>query len=722
MNLSEALDAALPEIPKVRLSRARPPRLDPELVTREDMLDGEPIVGIMQRSRGSFFRFQPQQWHLAQLFDGVRSYDEIAQTFNAERGGALTAREVEEFATSLDESGFWFKTPQEKNLAYSARLKAERGRKANRTSKINLAHISFTAWDPDKYLTWLDGIMGRFIYSRWCVLAVVLLFCFEGVVFIAKWKQFGPDIPLYFNFTHKTVADFAEFWVLLFGLGFIHESAHGLTCKHYGGEVHNMGLMFLYLTPAFFVDVTETWVSATKIQRLATIIAGIWVEMVICGLAMIVWTNTQPSAFVHDLAYKVILITGLAVIVMNLNPLLKLDGYYFLTELIGIPDLKERSTSFVSAWFQNNILRLPADVPPVPRRRVPLFVVYALVSGAYSYMVLFLVVRFSYNVSSKFVAEFALIPAGAMAVAIFRGRLKSLAGVVKQFGNTHLSGRFWLKPGTLGGALVLLILLFVPMLRDRVNAYFVIEPTDPVTLHAASNGKVEAVYVREGDTVRRGQILLRMSSAEVAGMTSSSQAAGGSARYHAVEAQLGGRSLGASAADETGSRRSGEVAEEAQTSLVVRATADGRVLTPQPGELVDQQVGSGEALLTLAGDGAAEGQGEQRLRLYIPAGEINRIQPGDEVAVAPPGRFTIVRTRLTPLEGEAAMLPAGLITHQDYKGIELPTFYCARVVLPVGSPRLALATAGVAKVFGARRSLAARIVDVVADVVRAHVW
>ncbi len=65
MNLSEALDAALPEIPKARLSRARPPRLDPELVTREDMLDGEPIVGILQRSKGSFFRFQPPQWRLA---------------------------------------------------------------------------------------------------------------------------------------------------------------------------------------------------------------------------------------------------------------------------------------------------------------------------------------------------------------------------------------------------------------------------------------------------------------------------------------------------------------------------------------------------------------------------------------------------------------------------------------------------------------------------------
>jgi putative peptide zinc metalloprotease protein len=720
MNLSEALDAALPEIPKVRLSRARPPRLDPELVTREDMLDGEPIVGILQRSKGSFFRFQPQQWHLAQLFDGIRSYDEIAQRFNEEQGGALTAREVEEFATSLDEAGFWFKTPQEKNMAYSARLKAERGRKANRTSKINLAHISFTAWDPDKYLTWLDGIVGRFIYSRWCVLAVVLLFCFEGVVFAAKWKDFGPDIPLYYNFTHKTFADFAEFWVLLFGLGFIHESAHGLTCKHYGGEVHNMGLMFLYLTPAFFVDVTETWVSATKIQRLATIIAGIWVEMVVCGLAMIVWTNTQPIAFVHDLAYKVILITGLAVIVMNLNPLLKLDGYYFLTELIGIPDLKERSTSFVSGWFQRSVLRLPAEVPSVPRRRVLLFLVYAVISGTYSYMVLFLVIRFSYNVGFKFVAEFALIPAGAMAFAIFRGRLKSLGGVAKQLWKTHLDGAFWMQPRTLGGALILLIVLFIPVLRDRENAYFIVEPTDPVTLHAPVNGKVEAVYVREGDTVRRGQLLLTMSSADVAGMASSSQAEVGSARYRAVEAQLGGRSIGASAAEETGARRSGELAEEAQTSLTLQAPVDGRVVTPQPIGLTYQQVGFGQPLLTIAG--GDPGHADERLRLYIPAGEMNRVQPGDEVSIALPGVFSVMRLRLTSIEGEAATLPEGLVAHQDYKGIVLPTFYCARLELAPGSPRLPLGTVGSAKVFGARRSLAARAGQIVMDLARAHVW
>ena len=106
MNLSEALDAALPEIPKAQLSRTRPPRLDPELVTREDILDGEPVVVILQRSKGSFFRFQPSQWQLAQLFDGIRSYDEIAQKFTQEQGGTLSARELEEFATQPGRSRF----------------------------------------------------------------------------------------------------------------------------------------------------------------------------------------------------------------------------------------------------------------------------------------------------------------------------------------------------------------------------------------------------------------------------------------------------------------------------------------------------------------------------------------------------------------------------------------------------------------------------------------
>src|SRR5271170_5947104 len=390
MNLSEALDAALPDIPRARLSRKNPPRVDPELIIREDTTDGEPIVSVYQRSTANLLRLKPTQWQLAQLFDGVRSYEEIAAAFETGTGIPLSPEEVRTFAENMDEGGFWYQNPQEKNIAMNEKLAAQRSRRVQNHSSFNVAHISFSAWDPDQYLTRLDEKVGKFVYNRWMTLAAILLFLFEAVVFTAKWSVFGPDIPIYYDFSKKTFSDLVEFWLLLFAIGFVHESAHGLTCKHYGGEVHSMGLMFLYFAPCFYVDVTESWVTATKIQRLATIIAGIWIEMTVCGIAMIVWTNTQPGQFVHDFAYKIILITGLAVIVMNLNPLLKLDGYYLFAEWVRVPDLKERSTTFLTSWVQHYIFRLPVDVPVVSRRRLPLFVLYALASGVYSYLLLLL--------------------------------------------------------------------------------------------------------------------------------------------------------------------------------------------------------------------------------------------------------------------------------------------------------------------------------------------
>jgi hypothetical protein len=266
-----------------------------------------------------------------------------------------------------------------------------------------------------------------------------------------------------------------------------------------------MGLMFLYLTPAFYVDVTESWISASRLQRMATIIAGIWIEMILCGVATILWTNTQAGEWIRDFCYKLILLTGLAVVVINLNPLIKLDGYYFFTEWLRIPDLKERSTTFVIGWVQRHIFRLPVDVSVVSRRRVPLFVLYALASGGYSYLLLLLFVRFSYNVFFHWFAELALVPAALLAFVIFRSRLRSLQSFALGFYRTK-AGALRLTPLRATLAIAALVILFVPIVRDRENAYFVVEPRESHQVHAGVPGKVLAVYVKEGDAVRSGQL------------------------------------------------------------------------------------------------------------------------------------------------------------------------------------------------------------------------
>ena len=585
MNLSEALDAALPEIPRTRLSRKNPPRIDPGLIIREDVTDGEPVVAVYQRSTASLLRMKPTQWQLARLFDGVRSYEEIAAAFEAETRIPIGAEEVRTFAENMDEDGFWYKNPQEKNIALNEKLAAQRSRRVQSGSSFNVAHMSFSAWDPDRYLTRLDQKIGKYLYSRWMTLFAVLLILLQAAVFAAKWSVIGPDLPLYFDFSKKTFSDLVEFWVLLFAVGFVHETAHGLTCKHFGGEVHSMGFMFLYLTPCFFVDVTESWISAGRLQRMATIIAGIWSELILCGLATIVWTNTQPGEWIHDFCYKLILLAGLGVVAINLNPLIKLDGYYLFAEWVRVPDLKERSTGFVLGWLQRHFLRLPIDVPVVSRRRVPLFVLYALASGAYSYLLLVLFVRLSYNIFFHWFAELALVPAALLAFAIFRSRLRGLKNFVLDFYRTKAGdGAFRLTPLRAVLAIALLVLLFVPFLRDRENAWFVIEPSETHPVYAGIPGKVSAVYVKEGEAVRSGQVMARLQSLNEASASEEAEAQVASSQAHVFTAELQHSGLGPALAAQQAARRSRAIAREEGAQLAVTAPAAGVVATSEPGK------------------------------------------------------------------------------------------------------------------------------------------
>ena len=717
MNLSEALDAALPEIPRARLSRKNPPRIDPELITREDVTDGEAIISVYQRSTANLMRLKPTQWQLARLFDGVRSYEEIAAAFEAESGIPLSAEEVRTFAENMDEGGFWYKDPQEKNLAMHDKLAAQRSRRASSGSTFNVAHIQFSAWDPDRYLTRLDQMVGSFVFSRWITLFAVLLFVIEGLIFAAKWNVLGPDIPLYYNFSQKSFSDLVEFWVLLLVVGFVHESAHGLTCKHYGGEVHSMGLMFLYLAPCFYVDVTESWVSATRVQRLATVIAGIWIEMMLCGVATIIWISTQPGEWIHGFCYKLMLITGVAVVVVNLNPLIKLDGYYFFTEFVRVPDLKERSTSFVIGWLQRNVLGLQVDVPIVSRRRVPLFVGYALVSGGYSYVLLLVFIRFSYNVFFHWFAELAIVPAAMVAFWIFRSRLRSLRTfAVSSFRTRASEGAFRPTPFRVGALIALLVLVFTPIARDRENAWFVIEPVDPQEVHAGVAGRVQAVYVKEGDAVSSGQILARLQSIHQAGASAEAAAQIAASRATVVTAQLHHSGLGEALAAQQAALGGSAIAEAEGALLSVKAPTAGVVATMDPQNLVSREVTTGATLFRIVDPARLVA------RLYVPVSAMERIRVGDEVSFQLPSHFREFYGRLGAMEGSAMPLPPGLTTKQEYQGLELPAFYTTRMPFTDDRKDIEPGMSGPAKIFGRRRSLAERVVRAVGNVLHTHFW
>jgi hypothetical protein len=159
-----------------------------------------------------------------------------------------------------------------------------------------------------------------------------------------------------------------------------------------------------------------------------------------------------------------------------------------------------------------------------------------------------------------------------------------------------------------------------------------------------------------------------------------------------------------------------QLADETQSSLELKAPVDGIVLTESPGLLRDQDVASGQSLLSVADAGA------RVVRVYIPASALDRIPGNAELALAMPGQFFIMRMAVTRPNGDPVALPEGLIAHQSYQGIKLAVFYSSRIELPesAGNPMFGLS--GEAKIFGRRRSLAERIWTVAANVLKAHIW
>jgi multidrug efflux pump subunit AcrA (membrane-fusion protein) len=265
-------------------------------------------------------------------------------------------------------------------------------------------------------------------------------------------------------------------------------------------------------------------------------------------------------------------------------------------------------------------------------------------------------------------------------------------------------------------AVALVLLLFVPFWRDREKAYYTIEPMRSETLHAAVPGRISAVLVQEGETVRAGQPLLTMSSPRAAEMHSSAAAQTGNARYQTVNAELRGDSIAGAAAQQTESAHLSGIAQDAQTALQIRASADGIVVTHDPGALLGQEVGSGQALLDLAD------AGPRLVRVFVSVSALDRIPPGSEVALALPDRFSVVRMTLAAPGADAESLPPGLVLSQNYKGIKMPVFYCSRMVLPASAGNPLFGISGEAKIFGKRHSIAGRFAIVCMNLLKAHVW
>src|SRR5436189_2350861 len=165
-----------------------------------------------------------------------------------------------------------------------------------------------------------------------------------------------------------------------------HEFAHGLTCKNFGGSVREIGFLLLYFQPAFYCNVSYAWLFPEKSKRLWVTFAGAYFEVFIWALATLVWRVTDPYTLVHYLALVVVATSGIKTL-FNLNPLIKLDGYYLLSDYLEVPNLRSRAFSYLLARARN-FWRAPAGEATVSARERRIYLLYGLLAWVYSYWLL----------------------------------------------------------------------------------------------------------------------------------------------------------------------------------------------------------------------------------------------------------------------------------------------------------------------------------------------
>src|SRR5262249_12161245 len=158
-----------------------------------------------------------------------------------------------------------------------------------------------------------------------------------------------------------------------------HESAHALTCMNFGGEVNELGFMLIYFIPAFYANVSDAYLFDKKWHKYWVTLAGGYSELIVCSLATFTWALSQPDAFINHLAYNILVFAGISTIIFNYNPLMKLDGYYLLSDILELTNLRTNAYGYVVFLIKTRIFRVAAPVPRglTPRKK-HIYLVYGI--------------------------------------------------------------------------------------------------------------------------------------------------------------------------------------------------------------------------------------------------------------------------------------------------------------------------------------------------------
>lgn len=670
-----------------------PPPLRPDLVVSHQRQGEHDLVMIKDPLARTYFKFAASDHALARRFDGRTPCAEVARQAAAQekrQPEESDMHHVEVLAHELTQRGLLVTTV----TAQRTRNHAGAGRRRPAglvgwwARFASVLFMRIPVLDPDRLLTSLEKRLHWCWSARTARVAVGLVAA--GLIVVLTHLE---DLPTAAE-RSMNLPNLAAAWMLLVIVKIIHELGHGLTCKHYGGEVRELGVLVILFSPFFYVNVTDSYLFPRRYQRIAVAAAGIVVELVISAVAAVAWAAARPGP-TREVLFSLMMITSIWTILFNANPLMKFDGYYILSDLVGMPNLRTRAMNAASSLLDRLLLGIKpaADTAPGAARRSRWLAAFGLASQLYTLLVLAgfvaLLRWFGQEVGLNWAGDLA-----AMLLAV------GMVGMPVIF---YLSSRLhWLKSQVRGPAgrrpLVRLgatlgagcAVLLVPV-SSRPVRQAVVLPVQTAVLRAEIPGRLEAAKVATGQHVRAGDLLLTLSSPML-------QRAVEQAEHRVAAAALAAeRLLGADMPALLAEARTELTAAEAALEAARKQRNKTQVRSPIAGVVVT------EALARQTGRGFRPGEvlceivAEEAMEAHVPVAENSLEQMPPTVAATTRVRASASRKFHSTLpttdhtqpfrELPAALAPAlekelAVVTGAEGRMVPVETYFGLRVPLP----------------------------------------
>ncbi|MBP7148645.1 MAG: PqqD family peptide modification chaperone [Acidobacteria bacterium] len=357
--------------------------------------------------------------------------------------------------------------------------------------------------DPDRLLARLEPSL-RFVWTPAFAGLYALFALAAGVIAATHGRELFTGLPELGG--AGWIGSFLVLGVLLTSL---HEMSHGLTCKHYGGRVPEMGFLLIFLLmPALYADVSDAWLMRRRAHRVLVGLAGPLFDFAVACAGLVLWAIVPPGAG-RALAILLLTVGGTSVL-LNLNPLIRLDGYYILSDLAGVPNLRATATRAYGRALRR-LRGQPVDGPALPVRTRNLLVVYAVLSTAYMLFLLLLLARLLVGFSLDMAGLWGPVLMALAGLVLARRPLAALAASLVARARSVRVGGLARAAVVLGG-LAAVALMPWPL---KVTGPASLDSSARSAVRPEVPGKLAELLVAQGAAVTPGQLVARLDTSEL---------------------------------------------------------------------------------------------------------------------------------------------------------------------------------------------------------------